>query len=68
MNANMFDGEETLTRGLARLALETPTSALPPTALDAAKRLMLDSLACAIAAVEQPGCRETAAWVEQTGG
>lgn len=59
---------QTLTGILAELALETPGETLTETAQDAAKRLVLDSIACAVAAVDQPGCRETLELVRDTGG
>ena len=60
--------DETLTQYLARLAIETSSSDLPASAYDAAKRLTLDSLACAIAAVDQPGSREAIRMVREMGG
>ncbi len=62
------DAEATVTLALARLAVETPIEALPAGAFAAAKQLTLDSLACAVAAVDQPGCRGVADWAVQTGG
>ena len=62
------DVPDTLTDALARLAIETPGAVLPESARTAAGRLLLDSLACAVAAIHQPGCRETLELIRETGG
>ncbi|MCF7837229.1 MAG: MmgE/PrpD family protein [Candidatus Marinimicrobia bacterium] len=59
---------QTLTGILAELATGTSRDALTEEACDAAKRLVLDSMACAIAAVDQPGCRDLLELVRETGG
>lgn len=57
-----------LTRRLARHAIETPFAAIPAANLDAAKLLMLDTLAVAWAGADAPGCRETHALLAEEGG
>ncbi len=49
----------TLTDHLAGLAIETPADAITPAARTAARTMTLDSLACALGAVDQPGVPET---------
>ena len=52
----------TLTRALARLALDTATDSMPESALAAARKLTLDSLACALAGWNAPGVGEVGAY------
>lgn len=59
---------QTLTGILAELAIETSRETLTEKARDVAKRLVLDSIACSVAAVDQPACRETLELVRETGG
>lgn len=64
MNASM----SSLTQRLARHAIETSFAAIPPANLDAARLLMLDTLAVAWAGADAPGCREAHALLAEEGG
>ncbi len=57
-----------LTHRLARHVIETPFEAIPEANLDAARQLMLDTLAVAWAGADAPGCVETHALLEDEGG
>ncbi len=57
-----------LTHRLARHVIETPFEAIPEANLDAARLLMLDTLAVAWAGADAPGCVETHALLEDEGG
>jgi len=57
-----------ITGRLARHIVETPHAAIPQANLQAAKRLMLDTLAAAWAGADAPGCAETHALLAEDGG
>ena len=57
-----------ITHRLARHAIATPFEALPPVNLDAARLLMLDTLAVAWAGADAPGCQQTHALMADEGG
>ncbi len=57
-----------LTGQLARHAATTPWAAVPAVARDAARLLMLDTLAVAWAGSDAPGCSEAHALLEEDGG
>ena len=58
----------TLSEHLARLATETLSGDVPPAALTAASRMILDSLATTIAGWREPACPEAAKRVATWGG
>jgi 2-methylcitrate dehydratase PrpD len=58
----------TLSHELAHHAADTPYAAIPSSAVEAAKRFLLDALAVAWAGSDAPGCRETHALLVQEGG
>lgn len=57
-----------ITHRLARHAIETPFEAIPAANLDAARLLMLDTLAVAWAGADAPGCPQTHALLVDEGG
>ena len=57
-----------ITHRLAQHAIETPFEAIPQSNLDAARLLMLDTLAVAWAGADAPGCPETHALLAEEGG
>ena len=57
-----------LTHHLAQHAIETPFAAIPQANVEAAQRLMLDTLAAAWAGADAPGCQETHALLAEDGG
>lgn len=57
-----------ISRRLAQHAIETPATAIPRANLDAARLLMLDTLAVAWAGADAPGCPETHALLVEEGG
>lgn len=57
-----------ITHCLARHAIETPFEAIPQANFDAARLLMLDTLAVAWAGADAPGCPETHAMLSEEGG
>ncbi len=57
-----------ITHRLAKHAIETPFEAIPSVNLDAARLLMLDTLAVAWAGADAPGCSETHALLAEEGG
>ena len=57
-----------ITHRLAQHAIETPFEAIPQTNHDAARLLMLDTLAAAWAGADAPGCQETYALLAEDGG
>jgi 2-methylcitrate dehydratase PrpD len=57
-----------LTHRLAEHVAETPFGAIPAEAREAAKLFLLDTLACAWAGSDAPGCREAHALLAEEGG
>ncbi|MGI5159258.1 MmgE/PrpD family protein [Microbispora sp. CA-102843] len=53
---------------LARFAAETRAADLPPVALEGARRLLLDTIACAVAAWDLPSSRIVRELLEEQGG
>jgi 2-methylcitrate dehydratase PrpD len=58
----------TLAHRLAEHVAETPVWAIPAEARDAARLFLLDTLACAWAGSDAPGCREVHAMLAEEGG
>lgn len=58
----------TLTERLSRRALQTRTDEISPAAYEAAKKLLLDALGCAIAARKAPGVGEVLEQMRDWGG
>ena len=59
---------DSISRRLARFALSLRYEDIPDTAAQMAKRLLLDSVGCALAAVKLPDIRAAYKSVQQTGG
>ena len=54
-----------ITRRFAEFAIETPSTALPATTIEAARRGLLDTLGCALAGTQEPVAEIVADWVAE---
>ena len=59
---------ETISRELARFALELRYEDIPEEAIKAAKRFLLDSLGCAFAALDNPDMQAAHRYIQELGG
>ncbi len=56
------------TQKIADFAIETPTSAIPEAAVEAAGRGLIDTLGCALAGTVEPVAEIAARWARENGG